>query len=571
MSALHPPLGMGRLLVVALLVVSAVATGPGAALANATFAEGVFTERRGDVASIPIVLSGTDEATVGVEATEGTFRATLTVVDRNGDGRVTLRFNTYLAARNATRAFEATGTDGVSIQTVRADDMNAPNDLELSVVTRSGSNEPDDMATLLVSERHAESLDAWVAPRSLAGELTNPTAIERYRRNGTITNGPVLQNDLLVFRLRASGLGGALAAQAGSNATERFVSMLESPGPNLTIEQKSPSPSFPAKELQLNDTRAITFVPDGRNDTYYLVVDVARVRVDPEASGWSDPPADWMQVREGEELRAAFAFDGKPSPWNADERPGVVASRKFALVQRQAAIETPGEFGPWYLRPEAGQEIAGHTNVWPGTRLNIVIRARNGTFHREYPVVVTEDRQFHTSANLSTVPEGTELRVDVRYENRSLLSDLAHAVVDYFTTVSHSGFVVLHEGSVDGPILDNSDYLSPGTYPWATVSLDDRPPGNYTFVAVVHRDADGDRSFDAESDPPYATNEIHQSDVRTVRIPDWGTPTTTTITPTGTAITDRTTDDRTSGQPGFGPVVALLALLATVAFARRCS
>lgn len=578
----------GRLLAVTLLVVVAVAT-PTAASANATFAEKVAVEQNGDIASIPVTLSGTDRATLGIES-DGSFGATLSITDADGDGRVTVQFNTFLAGRDATQAFETTGPDEVSVvSTTPADVTNATGDYELSIRADSNADDPDDVAALVVTERQAHSLDAWAAPRNFADDLTSPTAIEQHRRNGSISNDSLLLDNLLVIRLQASGLEGVLAAQEGTNATDRFVGMVESEQPNLTIVQTNPTPELPPKVLLLNDTRAVDFVPDASNDTYYLVVDVARVRVDPGAYGSRQPSEHWLQLDEGEEFQALFTYNGTPSPWNADERPDVVASRRFELAQRQAKIEIPSEYGPWFVRPEPGQVIEGYTNLNPDERMTLLVHAPNGTFHREKKVVASDDGDFRTSMNLSGVPDGTTLQVDVRYDDRSLLFEPAHAVVDrpdaaveivgydvngsYYgvdvnATVSRGGFVVLHRGSVDGPVLDVSQYLSPGTHSWKTVSLSDPPEGNATIVAVVHRDANGDRSFDGESDSPYEVNGTRLTDSRTIDFPEWETA---TPTPSPTLHVDPPRTPRTDGQPGFGSLVAISALLALVALARRRS
>jgi PGF-CTERM protein len=120
-------------------------------------------------------------------------------------------------------------------------------------------------------------------------------------------------------------------------------------------------------------------------------------------------------------------------------------------------------------------------------------------------------------------------------------------------------------------------------------------PETSQYVAVVaHRDTDGDGVFDRGQDPPYRVGDEPVHEWLPVRVDDepvpesppaatfsLSTPTSTpsptptnvhtTVTPTATPTPTRTAPWTTTtvDGPGFGPLVALLALVLVGLVARR--
>lgn len=60
-------------------------------------------------------------------------------------------------------------------------------------------------------------------------------------------------------------------------------------------------------------------------------------------------------------------------------------------------------------------------------------------------------------------------------------------------SLSEGGYVVLHLNDRDGPVVDHSEYLGPGTRKGADVPLNQQLADGRQVVAVAHRDTDGTR------------------------------------------------------------------------------
>ena len=171
----------------------------------------------------------------------------------------------------------------------------------------------------------------------------------------------------------------------------------------------------------------------------------------------------------------------------------------------------------------------------------------------------------------------------VTFEDQALSSDSTVTVAS--VTVSEGGFVTIHDDTVGedpvGSVVGTSDYLEPGTSRNVEVSVEATPGQHF---AMPHRDTNGNEAYDFVSsngaeDAPYTTaaGEI-VLDGAQISAPSTPTPTPTEApTPTETATETPTpepeeptaTATETGGQPGFGLVVSVLALLGAALLALR--
>jgi len=147
----------------------------------------------------------------------------------------------------------------------------------------------------------------------------------------------------------------------------------------------------------------------------------------------------------------------------------------------------------------------------------------------------------------------------VTFEDQSTSGD---SVTVASATLPEGGFVTIHDDTVGddaiGSVVGTSDYLESGTSSDVEVSLDESIESAGTFFAMPHLDTNGNEAYDFVSseggaDGPYTTDggDIVLADAQV------------TVEESGGDGTE------TGGQPGFGAVVAVLALLGAALLARR--
>ncbi|MFB6128016.1 MAG: PGF-CTERM sorting domain-containing protein [Halolamina sp.] len=147
-------------------------------------------------------------------------------------------------------------------------------------------------------------------------------------------------------------------------------------------------------------------------------------------------------------------------------------------------------------------------------------------------------------------------------------------------TLANGGFVTVHDGTVtEGQVFESirgtSTYLPPGTHENVEIELDDSYEGDGTIVTMAHQDTDGDETYtfvesEGAADGPYVAAGGAVVNVGAVSVE---TP-TATATPTETSTEMGTemepeTETTSSDGPGFGAVVAVVALLAAALIAVR--
>lgn len=136
----------------------------------ATFGVEVLDVTVGDVAEVPVVFEEGTQATLVVGDAGTEFNATVTVQDGNGDGRVTVRFDTA-AAGPAERFAVADDADGVSVDRSNGTSEQLPSEdygLELLVEGDSVDN-----ATLLL--RDPINRNATPSPSPTPTATASPT------------------------------------------------------------------------------------------------------------------------------------------------------------------------------------------------------------------------------------------------------------------------------------------------------------------------------------------------------------------------------------------------------------
>ncbi|WP_299269848.1 DUF7282 domain-containing protein, partial [Halorientalis sp.] len=145
-------------------------------------------------------------------------------------------------------------------------------------------------------------------------------------------------------------------------------------------------------------------------------------------------------------------------------------------------------------------------------------------------------------------------------------------------TMSEGGFVTIHDDTVGddplGSVVGTSDYLDSGTSEDVAIAVDSEPGQHF---AMPHLDTNGNEQYDfvsseGQADAPYVTAEgdivLDGAEISAPMMDESPTETEMADGEDG-GDGDETPGTETDGQPGFGAVIAVLALLGAALLARR--
>ena len=242
------------------------------------------------------------------------------------------------------------------------------------------------------------------------------------------------------------------------------------------------------------------------------------------------------------------------------------------------------EFGPTH-----GQNVSIRTNADAGTKLMVELR-ENGAYTDQYEATVSENGTATLSLDLRSLEPGTNVSLVVRHGQQTL-TKASGVVTELSVTFVHEGDRLVVQQATDQTIRVETnagagtnltiEAKSGGEFLKAsgvTVAEDGMATGTFDFDDVASGTEftvsvrDGSRTL-AETDGVI----LNESAMATETTTDAPTETTTDDTETTADDTKTTADvpetttqgDSESGVPGFGVPVALLALVAGVALARR--
>jgi hypothetical protein len=370
-----------------------------------------------------------------------------------------------------------------------------------------------------------ERLEAWQAP---ANETAFDSAddVRAAIENGTLSRATgVNDDDVLVLELRFQEFDEAVANASGSTTTERFQTALTEHG-DLVIRQTNMGPMrAPVTIDALDQTGVEVFAAD--DDTYYVRIDLSEavvLRNDDSEQLETDRPYTFV-------VQAELAAD---SPLTAERSVALTA-----VDQRSATVETERD-GTVQLQPRANQTIAGTANVGTGSTVTLVLSGdanprtdgnESVRLTREATVTPTDDHAHYEGAFAATFdlrdvsPAATNVTVDVRIDNRSLLEEPAPAVianrratvrvhdlvetggfvgVNVTADLSAGGFLAVHGWMADGLVVGHTPYLERGEHT-VTVYLD-KPTDADNLVVVAYRDENFNQWFDGvETESRYST------------------------------------------------------------------
>jgi hypothetical protein len=560
---------------------------------------------RGDEVRFTVDLGTLREARVEIRGDDGTYRAGFDAVDDDRDGVVTVVIDTYregIDTPNTTPVtadrFRHVTAEGGHVENYRKTYSDPGTPLGAGTYTLGvGLFEGGaalDRATIRLDARERGTARTLIAPASATsgGRLLDATT----------PGSEVAVGDTVVVAIDATGLYGFLDT-----------------GYDLSVDPANPD--YAAHGVGLRVARA----DGGSGEGTVLPVDAAETVVDPDAGTiYAVFDTRELAVSPGETYEATFLLNGTLSPY---ERPveGEVETASAAFTVRERTITwgpTTNATGVVNVEAE-GTTVSGQTTAAPGTTFRIAVRSEREdvALTRTGQATVGPEGRFAATfdfggpaveAGLETGPVPFTLTVEdaavdlppvtnatlpgvvrprptarIAFDDRTIDGDV---VTVRLASLSRGGFVAVHAGSPDGPVLGASGFLAPGPHEGMQVVLDEPISEDGTLVAVAHRDTDGGEQFGFPgADGPYTADGDAVAAGATVSVPTPtevtptevtptdATPTETTPTPTEATLTRASTTTTTNvltttntpTTPGMGHLVAAVALLAAALLAVR--
>ena len=599
---------------------------------DVSFESSVVSEERGDVVNVTYQLDNEDEAVVFIgDDDDDNYAVSGTINDDDGDGEVTVSFNSYLAGLsdngvpNDAILYVQDDDDEISGVTEHGDFVGDRGSLDAETLEASSynlnvtagtskSSSPDSVGTIRLSERSTESMRSWVAPRDAELDDDDIDIYDRIGQNLTQSD-EIANKSIVVHEITASGIEGALEYEEEVNSSSDVTQAFLRAGAKNTIAEDKPTKNNPPKgvnalnfsvektnvganvdneELVLNTTNTVV-VDDPDNNTYFVAVKTAQAKFDGGNPVRSQDDTDQITANFTVTPYAAFGPDND----------GV--EDDYEIVERDAAVDTTN--GLVTAQAAADQQITGTTTVAPGAEIEVEIESESDSnpFLERPETTVNADGTFAAAVDFSDQSAGTNFTAQFLDTNGDELgdeedgqltdaatasvsisdqeSDGSEVVVDS-AQLSAGGFIAVHAGNASGDVVGSSEYLEAGSHEDITITLDTPQDEDFTAVAMPHLDTNGNEAYDFPgADGPYTANGSAVTDSANVTVGTEEEPTATeepTETETEPPETEEQTEETTTmdsgtdeaetteaSGPGFTAAIALIALVAAALLAVR--
>ena len=530
---------------------------------DASFANGTTEVTQGDVAEITVELDNTQNGYVVIgNAEDDNYQANISITDGvddadDADGEVTILFNTYAAGDNTYTVVEAESDDDEAVldnenHPIQTDVDNLLDTGEYEMIAAANQDSASDafdnedaVAGLLIQERSAPEMALWRttgdAQEDLADALGDDDVDAVEAVNAAVEDGAVTEtdtiaidtssspsdSDILVHQVTAPGLEGALSVVGGDDATEQLENLLDNQqGQNsaysadLVFEEQNPGRNAEPDIVNATDltgtddfSEVFTVVYDEETSNYYILVDQDALNsAAPDSFEDGDEFSAEFTIQDEQLLRGSGdSFDDGEELEDAYE----TANATFSVEEAEADFDVNAD-DEIETTAEENATVSGTTNVAPSTEFSVRLRSTDDTSPRftltDDEVTVNADGTFEASFDLS----GQAVNDTFEATFRQAAFDGQDAV---------DGVIV---EAVDEPVDDDS-------------TDDDSTDDDSTDDDSTDDDSTDDDSTDDDSTDDSSADDDSSGD-------------------------DSTTEDDT---PGFGAIVALVALIAAALLATR--
>jgi len=383
---------------------------PRAALAAETVAVD-----RGDVARIPVGITGrTDSALLRIGGEASGYRATVSVEDGDGDGRVLVEFDTRAAGATGTattvaRAADANDTVTLLDQTA-SETAPAPGGywIRAGIRTADSGISRTDTGMLSIGSRATTGIRVWRAPGSVEPDVDGDGAVGRTDLAAMADSGrlsradTVATTDLAVVRVEATGLESLAGNRSAfEESLDEDLALVISPEEG----DADPDAAGGAVRIDGDDVSAdgpLTLVPAPEQGDYFVVIDLAR------AGFVTNGTTGDGRMRPGSAYTVTFAVtDDRLRPPNGDGPRPVRAA--FELAGPVAVFEEE----TMTVGPSTDRTVRGVSSLAPGTELAVSVEpvTGSGPAAERRKTVVGEDGRFNVSVGFDASAAGDTFAV----------------------------------------------------------------------------------------------------------------------------------------------------------------
>jgi len=328
---------------------------------------------QGNEATITVDLGGREELALRIGSESVNYVVEFTAVDGDGDGQVTVVFDTFVAGRGTDPSLSAASADDEIRDTTQVtDQLSAPLDFAPYPIQALAGEQVAASSLLVLRPRSLSGTSAAVAPQGASPAATTEFS-DRVTRQGTVASGDWALLDVEMAGLYAS-LDGVAALED------------DALGYDLVIEEAGVVNAEPYR-VPVSNLTLLTFPDD---DRFLAAVDSATLDVNST-------------------YNASFTItDANPYvPDDSEER----VETEFEVVERTASVDVDGSE---LSVPPQSATLSGTTTVAPGTELTVSVSgsAETGFQQIERPVV-QGDGTWSATFDFSTLDAGTQISVNV--------------------------------------------------------------------------------------------------------------------------------------------------------------
>ena len=338
---------------------------------TASLSNGTFTEQRGDVVEFNVTFDGADQAQVSLGSQQVGYLANFTVVDADGDGVATVRFNSYLAGISPdSPGISVVGEDNYTDFELGTDPTPGRLDAATYPIQVSVGQTRTAVGSLVLNERSTGGIQVWTAPD--AADIDSASGLAEVATQ----DQDIAYQDWAIVEVQASGLYGYVQNISDLNNNATGVSM------NLT---RIGEINVPDEQVPLQQGRLIV---DESGNRFFLVFDTNAL----------EPNATYHATFNVSEANPYVEAGNETS-----------LETNFTVVPQNASFDRPVR-----VPPSSGATISGSSTLAPGTELTIeAANVDQNPFLKRQTATVSEGGTWEATFDFSDVPADTNFTVSI--------------------------------------------------------------------------------------------------------------------------------------------------------------